>query len=127
MLLLLLLLSLVPVAAYRYARRRHPSHVFLISGIALGAVVSPLSLGLYATFFVPYIGLVPGILGLWSSLFHGEPGFRLAHYLGIIPPGVVEGSSRLYLAAIDGVIWASVYGIGGWVVDAFRARRRNDG
>jgi len=67
------------------------------------------------------------MLGLAASTFHGVPGFRLATYLGIIPPGVVEGAAQFYLAAVDGVIWGAVYGFVGWVVDALRARRTNDG
>ena len=122
-LLLLLLLGLIPVAAYRYAKRRHPNHLFLISGVALGSIASPFSLGLYATFFIPYVGLVPGMLGLFASMFHGVPGFKVATELGIIPLGVVEGSSEVYLALIDGAIWATVYGCVGWVIDAIRMAR----
>jgi hypothetical protein len=127
MLLLLLLLAIVPVAAYRYAKHHRPRQVFLISGMALGSVVAPLSLGLYATFFIPYVGLFPGILGLIASTVHGVPGHTVALYFGIIPPQVVEGVSHIYLGVIDAMIWATVYGCFGWVIDRWRLRRRNDG
>jgi hypothetical protein len=126
-LLLLLFLAIVPVVAYRYARRRHPNHLFLISGVALGSIIEPFSLGLYATYFIPYIGLVPGMLGLFAAMFHGTPGHKAALYLGIIPPQVVEGISHLYLAAVNAAIWGAVYGCVGWVIDRIRTRRANDG
>lgn len=123
MLLLLLLLAIVPLLAFRYARRHHPDRVFLISGIALGLVISPLSLGLYATFFIPYVGLVPGILGLMSSMFHGAPGYTLAVTLGIIPSRqVVSGVGHIYLTAIDAAVWAVVYGGLGWLIDRVRSK-----
>jgi len=128
MLLLLLLLAAGPVLAFRYARRRNPNQTFLISGLALGAVISPLSLGLYATFFIPYVGFVPGILGLMSAMFHSAPGYNLAIALGIIPSHQVVGDvGHLYLAAIDAVFWAAVYGGLGWVFDRVRSKNRKGG
>jgi hypothetical protein len=123
MLWLLLLLAIFPTLAYRYAQRHHPRHLFLISGAALGAVISPLSLGLYATYSIPYVGFVPGMLGLVSASFHGAPGFAMAQSIGVIPPDVVEGSSNFYLAAIDALIWAPLYGSAGRLIDHLRTRR----
>lgn len=126
--LLLLLLAVVPILAFRLARSRFPSRAFLISGLALGLVISPLSLGLYASFFIPYVGFVPGIFGLMSTMFHSTPGYNLAIAFGIVPSHqVVEGVGRLYLAAIDGVVWAVVYGGLGWVVDWARLKKGKDG
>jgi hypothetical protein len=129
MLLLLLALAIVPVLAYRYAQRHHPDHVFAVTGSALGSIVSPFSLGLYATFFIPYIGFAPGMLGLAAATFHGAPAHALALHFGIIPPQVVEGVSHFYLAAIDAIIWAPAYGGFGWLIDRSRSQRlrSNDG
>lgn len=128
MLLLLLILAAVPILAFRYARRRHPNRTFLISGLALGVVISPLSLGLYATFFIPYVGLVPGMLGLMSTMFHSAPGYSLAITLGVIPSHqVVGGVGHFYLAAIDAVFWAVVYGSLGWAIDWVRSKGRKAG
>lgn len=127
MLLLLLLLAAVPIIAYRIARTQHPSCTFLLTGIALGLVISPLSLGLYATFFIPYIGLVPGMIGLALTMFHGSPGFHLAQSLGIIPLGVVEGIGHFYIEVINGLIWAVAYGCLGWIADWFRAKNHKEG
>src|SRR5216684_7126107 len=92
-------LWIVPVLAYRYARRSIPSHVYCITGIALGLVASLASMGTYAFFWVfgPF-GLIAtplvmlGIVGLGLSLIHGEPGFFLATALGLRNGGeVVHG------------------------------------
>jgi hypothetical protein len=50
-----------------------------------------------AAFFLGPVGIVLVMIGLPSSLFHGEPGFRIARFLSVIPPGVVEGNSHLYV------------------------------
>jgi hypothetical protein len=83
-------------------------------------------LGLYATFFIPYIGLVPGMVGLFAATFHGAPGYTVALHLGIIPPQMVEGPANFYLAVVNAIIWAAVYGCAGWVIDRIRRRRAND-
>ena len=116
MLLLLLFLAAVPIFAYWFAHKRYPSRAFLITGIALGLIISPLNLGLYATFFIPYVGLVPGMFGLMLTMFHSAPGYGLAIALVIIPAGqVVEGIPHytlLQLMALFGPpLMAS---LGGW-------------
>jgi hypothetical protein len=124
MLSLLLLLGAIPMFSYRFARQRYPDRRFLIGGLTLGAVISPLSLGLYSLFFIPYIGLLPGMIGLALTLLHSAPGYNLALMTGIIPRGaVVEGIGHVYLAAIDAVVWAPVYGTVGWVLDLLLLKR----
>ncbi len=68
---------------YFYAKVKNPERKGLITGIALGSIISPFSHGLYATFYIPIIGLVPGIIGLASSLFHGTPGYNITIWLGL--------------------------------------------
>jgi hypothetical protein len=124
--LLALALVVVPIAAWLYARRAAPQFSATITAVALGLVVSPVSMGLYATYylgpdFLGPLGLVTGMIGLASSMFHGPPGFHLARSLNLIPLGVVEGFGHLYVELANGLIWAAVYGTLGWLID--RARR----
>ena len=63
-LLWLNLFIIVPVIAYKVARRRMPRHVYGITGASLGAVIAPISFGLYSWYFVSFIGVVPGMIGL---------------------------------------------------------------
>jgi hypothetical protein len=119
--LLLLLLAVVPVVAWRFSRRRAPAHVWAITGVAFGLVISPLSLGLYSTYF---IGVLPtGLLGLLSTLFHGSPGYDAAVWLGLVPSHeVVSGVGHVYVEVLSGAFWAVVYGLLGATIDWLRLR-----
>jgi hypothetical protein len=124
-LLLLLLFAAVPWMASRYARSHLPRYVWLVTGAALGLVISPLSLGLYATYFAGPFGFPTGMLGLVSSLFHGAPGFHAARWLGLTPANevVTGGNSFYYIELLNGFLWATVYGAIGLVVDRMRLVR----
>ena len=120
----LILLLVVPAAAYMVTRRLVPLHTWAISGVAFGAVISPLSLGLYSLYFLASWAFIPGMLGLLLTLVHGWPGFRIATLFGLVPRGVVTGaSSSFVIESINGLVWASVYGVIGLVVDSALRRR----
>lgn len=126
MIVLLTALVVVPIAAWLCARRLAPQYSASITAVALGLVVSPMSMGLYATYYLgpDYLGpfgIVTGMIGLALSMFHGAPGFHLAHSLNLIPLGVVEGFARFIVELANGLIWAATYGTLGWLID--RARR----
>jgi hypothetical protein len=128
-LLLLLLLIVLPTAGWYWAQRYSPKHRWLVTGALFGAIASPLSMGLYSTYFIPipYIGLVPGMVGLASSLFHGPPGFKLAQELGLLIPGhVVEGVQHVYVDLLNALVWAPVYGLAGWIIDRTRNKRSTE-
>ena len=89
-LIALLALLLFPVAVFFFVRKRLPQHLFLLCGLAFGAVVSPASMGLYGLYFIGPIPAVIGMLiGLPLSLFHGVPGYEIALWTGLIPPRTV--------------------------------------
>jgi len=95
---------------------RTSAHLF--TGVALGLVISPLSTGLYSTFFLSPLGFPTGMLGLVSTLFHGAPGYQFALWLGVVPPNeVVRGVGHVYIELLNGVFWAAIYGILGFIVD----------
>jgi hypothetical protein len=99
------------------------------TGVGLGLVVSPVSFGLYATYFLGpssilgAVSLVTGMIGLASAMFHGPPGFYIARSLGLVPAGVVEGVSHVYVEMANALVWAVVYGVLGWVIDRVRRSR----
>jgi hypothetical protein len=123
MIALLAALVVVPIAAWLYARRFAPRFSATITAVALGLVVSPVSMGLYATGFLSPLGIVTGMIGLASSMFHGPPGFHLSRSLGLLPPGVVEGIGHFYVELANGLVWAAVYGALGWFIDRVRRSR----
>jgi hypothetical protein len=125
--LLLLLLVLVPVAAWFWARRYRRSHLWRISGVAFGAIVGPFCLGLYATFFASPLGVVTGLIGLTAGLIHGAPGYEIATSIGLVEGHkVVEGTDHLWISGANAIVWGTVYGALGWVVDRLRIRKNAD-
>jgi hypothetical protein len=119
--LALLLLAVVPILAWRYAGVHMPTSSWMITGAALGTVISPLSLGLYATFFLFPVGLPTGLIGLVSLLFHGEPGYEAALWLGLVPSHqIVSGVGQVYVELFNGVFWCLIYGFAGFIVDRAR-------
>ena len=119
----LLLLALVPISGYFYAKANKPERKGLITGIALGSIISPFSMGLYATFYIPIIGLVPGLIGLVSSLFHGSLGYNIAIWLGLHKDRtVVDFPDNISIEVINGIVWAFIYGLLGFGVDLLRKK-----
>jgi hypothetical protein len=116
---LLPVLILIPIFAYRFANRKFPHHVFGITGAAFGAIVSPMSMGLYSLFFFSPIGLIPGIVGLVLITIHEPPGFHLVIRFGLDQGAEVASSPTLQLIieAINAVIWSAFYGLIGFVAD----------
>jgi len=126
MILLLILLIIIPIASYRWAKSHRPDYNITILGVSFGAIVDPFSMGLYATFFVHWLGLVTGMLGLVMVMFHGTLGYEVAIQLDLIPSGVVtKGSSNIIIALINGVAWGAIYGVMGYFIDKYRKHRQN--
>ena len=127
--LLLTFLILVPIVAYRVARRRLPRHAFGIAGAAYGAIVTPWAFGLYSWFFLSPLGVIPGFLGLALVTIHEPPGFYLAVHWGLVPRGeVVSGIvQHLIVEVINAFVWSIFYGSLGHGIDYVRNRRDKPG
>lgn len=125
-LLLLNLLIVLPVTAWYISRRSFPMHTWATTGVSLGAVISPLSMGLYATFFASPWGLVTGLLGLVSVMLHGAVGYNVAIYLGFVQSHTVvsELQQHFYIETINAIAWGVVYGLLGWGIDSWLLHRR---
>jgi len=119
----LALLLLVPVAVRYWSKRRKPAISWTLTGVAFGAVISPVSLGLYATYFYGPFFIVTGMVGLLSTLFHGAPGYYLCLWSGLVKTGVVSGSASFGVETVNGLLWGSVYGGAGAVFDRLSALR----
>ena len=125
-LLLLNLLIVLPVTAWYISRRSFPHRTWATTGVSFGAVISPLSMGLYATFFASPWGLVTGLLGLASVMLHGAVGYNVAIYLGLVQSHtVVSGlQQHFYIESINAIAWGVVYGLLGWCIDSWLLRRQ---
>jgi hypothetical protein len=123
----LLLLALVPIGGYFYAKTKKPDRKFFITGIALGSIISPLSMGIYAIYYIPIIGLVPGLIGLLSSLFHGPVGYNLAIWIGLHKDRtVITFPTNVMIEVINGVFWGLIYGLIGYGIDLLRKKLKSE-
>lgn len=120
------LFIIVPVVAYKVARRRAPQHVYSITGASLGAVIAPISFGLYSWYFVSVVGFVPGMTGLILVMIHEAPGFHLAVHFELVPVGkVVTGvTQHAIIDILSGVVWLTCYGAIGYAIDRIRRKRK---
>jgi len=126
MILLLILLIIIPIASYKWAESHRPDYKITILGISFGAIVAPFSMGLYATFFIHWLGLVTGILGLVMVMFHGALGYELAILFGLVPSHTVTTvSHNTIIAVINGFAWATIYGVIGYLIDKYHKNRQN--
>ena len=124
-LLLLLLLIVVPIAAHFWAKKHSPLRRSTIVGAGVGLVASPVSLGLYATYFLGPLGIVTGMVGLMLVLWHVAPGYYICTTAGLVPEGtVVEGRSQVVVEVANGIFWGFVYGVLGYGIDRFRFRHK---
>jgi hypothetical protein len=125
LLLLQLCLIALPILAYLVASRYYANHVYLATGIGFGLVAAPFSLALYGTFYIPYIGLPTGLVGLLSSMVHSAPGFHLAQWLGLVSfEEVISKPDNSWYTILNAFVWASAYGSLGWFSDWLRLRRQ---
>src|SRR5689334_5042626 len=132
----LLLLWLVPVAAFTVARRVAPLHVWCATGVGLGVIASPASLGLYSLYWfggllAPWVGYCAartlayaGIGGLVLWLFHAAPGFHAATVLGLGNASTIVSVEYVYVEMLNAAVWALVYGTAGFLLDRVLRRAR---
>ena len=125
MILALLLLVLVPIVAHIWAKKHALQHRSANLGAGLGLVASPLSLGLYATYYLGPFGIVTGMAGLLLVLWHVAPGYYICTTLGVVPAGtVVEGTSHIAVEVSNGIVWGAIYGFLGYGLDRWRFKRK---
>ncbi len=109
MILLLILLIIISIVAYKWSKSHRPEYKVTILGLSFGAIVSPFSMGLYATFFISFLGLVTGMLGLAMSMFHGALGYEIAKLLDLFPSQTVTTQSDgAIIHIINGFVWAAI-------------------
>jgi hypothetical protein len=55
------------------------------------------------------------------SVFHGPPGDNLAIAFGLIPSHtVVTRAANVPVEFLNALVWSVVYGVVGWLIDAWR-------
>ncbi len=117
--LVLMLLAGIPYVVYRWAKANWPTRTGVLTGATVGLVASPVSLGVYLLgFLIPFIGMLPALIGGTLWFFHGAPGYQLAILLGFQELGVVvEGSGAIWVEVLSSLFWSPTYAIIGFLLD----------
>jgi len=118
----LLLLAIVPIACFNLTAILNPRLKWRLTGLAFGLVIAPVSLCLLQYVYVPVLGKLFGLAGLILNLIHGSVGYFVALGMGLQQPGeLLAGSEMAMINVINGVIWATYYGILGYHFDVKQA------
>ena len=112
----LMLVALVPIGAWLYARARMPHHKLALLGAALGFVAYPFGRGLFPLLFLPMPFQLLGIPGWIFGSIHAFPGELVLLYLSL-ELHTDTGTDAVLIAFLNGTFWASVYGLVGRMLD----------
>jgi hypothetical protein len=124
----LLTFLIIPIGAFLWARRYAHAKLWRITGVAVGAVVSPAAMGLYSLYFVGPLVALLGLLGLPLMLLHEAPGYWLAIEFRLVQPRtVVQGVPQVYIELLNGLFWSATYGLLGYLLDGRRSRPKARG
>lgn len=118
----LMLVALVPLGGWLYARARVPRHTRTIVGGALGFVAYPFGRGLISLLLLPMPFQLLGIPGLILEVLHGLPGQLVAFYVNL-ELQTDTGPDTVFIVFLNGIVWAAVYGCVGHLLDRRRVAR----
>ncbi len=114
----LIFLAIIPLSCLHLTRTYQTKNRWMLTGIAFGSVVAPISFGLLKLTYIPIIGKILGLVGLVSNLTHGSVGYFCLVGSGLLEPGSVISASQLVLInLVNGVLFAFCYGMIGYSID----------
>lgn len=114
----LILLAIIPLSCISLTKIYDAKDRWMLIGLSIGLVIAPLSFGLLQFTYVPVIGKLVGYLGLLIHLTHGSIGYFCLAGSGIFEPGAILAAPQLMLLAlVNGLIFASWYGLLGHFID----------
>jgi hypothetical protein len=118
----LMLSVMIPAAAWLYARTRLPRFRWTLLGGALGLAAYPFGRGLFSLIVLPMPFQLLGLAGLLIEAAHGFPGALAALVLGF-ELRTDTGPEAVFVTFLNGIVWATVYGCIGRLVDRARSSR----
>ena len=114
----LIFLAIIPVTCLYLTKNMQTKHRFMCNGIAFGMVVAPVSFGLIQMTYVPFVGKLLGLVGVVGNLTHGSIGYLCLLGSGVLEMNTVITASQLVMInAVNGVLFAYIYGLIGYAVD----------
>lgn len=114
----LIFLAIVPITAFQLSKMFAPGRLWLLTGLAAGLVVAPVSQGLVEYTLIPLIGGMLGLVGALFNFIHGSVGYLLMASWGIFGPNeVLDGFQITMMNLVNGAIWTTYYGVVGYRMD----------
>lgn len=114
----LIFIALIPILCFQLTKLFKTKDKWFYRGLSIGLVIAPLSYGLLQFTYIPVIGKLIGVMGLLVNLTHGTAGYFCLAGSGLLEPGVILSVSELTLIhLINGIIFASAYGMIGYSID----------
>jgi hypothetical protein len=113
-----MIVAVVPVLAWQYARKKAPQHTWLAIGAAFGFVILTFCDGAASLLYTgdPLMAFI-GYGVLYFGWLHWSPG----PLLGNTPEGVAYYYTLLRLS----IFWAVIYGLIGHIIDRLRLKRES--
>ena len=117
-----ILLLLPTILTWRYCKKHMRRWRFTLSFIVFGALAIPLSFWLYFQYFLgPIRALLFGFIGLIMLMFHMAP-LEIVSTSFLLEATDTEsgqfGTGVSNNMLIGGIMWATAYGITGFIIDA---------
>ena len=114
----LLLLAIIPLSTYFLSQIYKPKYKWLLTGMAFGMVVAPVSLSLMKFAYVPVMGKLVGFVGLVFNLIHGSIGYFMVMGMGLQEPGALLTAGEIAtINVVNGIVWSLHYGVVGYNID----------
>jgi hypothetical protein len=114
----LIFLAIVPVSCFYLTKNMKTKKRYMWNGIAFGMVIAPVSFGLIQMTYIPLVGKLLGLVGVVGNLTHGSIGYLCLLGSGVLEMNTVITASQLVMInAVNGVLFAYIYGLIGYAVD----------
>lgn len=113
----LIFLVIVPLVVNYIAKMHDSKHRMMWLGIAVGAVIAPVSFGLIQMTYIPIIGKVLGLTGVIGNLTHGTVGYLCLVGSGFIETGIALSAGTLAIInVVNGILFSYIYGLIGYAI-----------
>jgi hypothetical protein len=115
----MILLAIIPLSCFEWTKSLGCKHRWMLRGITLGLVITPVSFAVAQFACVPVLGGLFGFIGQVTNLCHG-----LVGYLCLIGSGILEAEVELtatqltMVNLVNGLLFAYAYGFLGHIIDA---------
>jgi hypothetical protein len=122
----LIFLAIIPLSCIYLTKSMEIKNRIMWNGIAIGAVIAPVSFGLIQMTYIPFLGKFLGLVGVIVNLTHGSIGYISLLWSGMIEPNQpITALEFVMINTFNGVLFAYIYGLIGYAVDRRMAKEKD--